>query len=35
VIAGDVQFLDPAGATSGDLPADVADDEIDLDDLPF
>jgi len=35
VIASDVQFLDPAGATSGDLPADSAEDEVTLDDLPF
>ena len=35
VIAADVQFLDAAGANSDDLPVDVADDTVDINDIPF
>src|SRR5215207_8979173 len=35
VVASDVQFLDAAGTRSGDLPAGAAEEEINLDDIPF
>ena len=35
VIASDVQFLDGAGGTRSDLPADDREDEVSLDDIPF
>jgi len=35
VIAADVQFLDPPGTRSEDLPAEVVEDALTLEDLPF
>ena len=35
IVASDVQFLDAAGTKSTDLPADAAEHDINLDDIPF